>query len=265
MAGNSAFALVQERGWRRGLGNMLRNEMGRWWKTRRWWVNCLIWGGSIGLILGGTLFGKANNPPTGEAAAIVYAIFAGLIPAVAVVIMTQGAVVGEKNDGTAAWVLSKPVTRPAFILSKLIANSLGVVATMVALPGVVAYTMVAVASGSPWNPVAFLAALAVIFLFDFFFLSLTLMLGTLFNSRGPVIGIALVLLLMQQYLIGMLPGLRYILPWNLVVPTGEQVDAVVPCLLVGSHNYSTVPILVVALASILFILVGLYRFNCEEF
>jgi hypothetical protein len=49
------------------------------------------------------------------------------------------------------------------------------------------------------------------------------------------------------------------------VPTGEQVDAVVPCLLVGSHNYSVVPILVVALASILFILVGLYRFNREEF
>ncbi len=69
-----------------------------------------------------------------------YAIFAGLFPAVGVVIIMQGVVVGEKKSGTAAWVLSKPVTRPAFILSKVIANSLGVLVTMVVLPGIVAYT-----------------------------------------------------------------------------------------------------------------------------
>ena len=38
-----------------------------------------------------------------------------------------------------------------------------------------------------------------------------------------------------------------------------------PCLLVGSHNYSPVLIVVVALESILFLLIGLWRFSREEF
>jgi ABC-2 type transport system permease protein len=197
--------------------------------------------------------------------AVIYAVFAGLFPAVGVVIIMQGAVVGEKKDGTAAWVLSKPVTRPAFMLSKLIANSLGVLATMVILPGILAYTLQAVAARNPWHLPGFLAALGVILLSNFFFLSLTLMLGTFFGSRGPVIGIALGLLFMQQYLVGWLPFLRYVLPWNLVIPIGEPVDAVVPSLLLGTHNYSSIPILVVALESLLFILIGLWRFSREEF
>jgi len=42
MSGNSAFQLVSERGWRRGLGSMLRSEFSRWWQTRMWWVQSLI-------------------------------------------------------------------------------------------------------------------------------------------------------------------------------------------------------------------------------
>jgi hypothetical protein len=70
---------------------------------------------------------------------------------------------------------------------------------------------------------------------------------------------------MQQTLIGILPTLSFVLPWKLIIPTGEQLDAVAPCLLVGSHNYSPILIAVVALESILFIAVGLWRFNREEF
>jgi ABC-2 type transport system permease protein len=264
MSGNSIFVIVTERGWQRGLGNMLGNECARWWKTRMWWIQCLIWGGVIGFLLGAILFG-AQTPPQDEEVAFLFAIFAGMFPAVGVVIIMQGAVVGEKKDGTVAWVLSKPLTRQAFMISKVIANSLGMFATMVVLPGSLAYTLHAVASGTSWNSLRFLAALGVIFLSNFFFLSLTLMLGTFFSSRGPVIGIALALLFMQQYLIGWLPFLRYLLPWNLTIPIGGQVDSVVPCLLTGSQNYSTIPILVVALESIIFILIGLYRFSREEF
>jgi ABC-2 type transport system permease protein len=264
MSGNSAFQLVSERGWRRGLGSMLGSEFSRWWKTRMWWVQCLIWVGIVGFMLGTILF-SAHDAPPGDEVAVLYAIFAGLFPAVGVVIIMQGVVVGEKKDGTAAWVLSKPVTRPAFLMSKVIANSLGVLATMVVLPGSVAYALSAVVAGTPWNLPGFLAALGVIFLSNFFFLSLTLMLGTFFSSRGPVIGIALALLLMQQNLVGWLPVLRYVLPWKLVIPIGEQLDAVVPCLLMGSHNYSPILVAVVALESILFILIGLYRFSREEF
>ncbi len=264
MSGNSAFELVNERGWRRGLGGMLRSEFSRWWGTRMWWVQCLIWVGMTGFLLSALLFGAEGTPPS-EEVAVLYAIFAGLFPAVGVVIIMQGVVVGEKKSGTAAWILSKPVTRPAFMLSKVIANSLGMLATMVVLPGVVAYALSAIATGTAWNLLRFLSALGVIFLSHFFFLSLTLMLGTFFGSRGPVIGITLGLLLMQQNLVGWLPFLRFVLPMKLVLPVGEQLDAVAPCLLVGSHNYSPLLIVVVALESLLFLGIGLWRFSREEF
>jgi len=264
MSGNNAFELVSERGWRRGLGNMLRSELSRWWQTRMWWIQSLIWAGMIGFMLGAVLFSEAV-PPQNEEVVLLYAIFAGLFPAVGLVIIMQGAVVGEKKGGTAAWVLSKPVTRPAFILSKVIANSVGMLATMVLLPGIVAYVLNAVATRSPWHLTGFLATQAVFFLSNFFFLSLTLMLGTIFNGRGPVIGIALALLLMQQNLIGLVPVLRYVLPWNLIVPIGQEIDAAVPNLLMGGHNYSPMLIVVVALESILFVLIGLWRFSREEF
>lgn len=264
MAGNSAFQLVSERGWRRGLGSMLKSELSRWWKTRMWWVQCLIWVGLIGFLLSAVLFSTPDAPPS-EEVAVLFLVFAGLFPAVGIVIIMQGVVVGEKKDGTAAWALSKPITRPAFILSKVIANSLGVVGTMVIPPSVIAYVLNLIATGTPWNLPRFLAALSVIFLSHFFFLSLTLMLGTLFNSRGPVIGISLALLLMQQNLIGWFPFLGKVLPWKLVLPLGEQLDAVAPCLLVGSHNYSSMLIVVIALESLLFIAIGLWRFSREEF
>lgn len=96
MAGNETFELVSERGWRRGLGNMLRNELGHWWATRMWWVQSLIWVVMIGFLLGAILFSSPTTPP-GDEVAILFSIFAGLFPAVGVVIIMQSAVVGEKE------------------------------------------------------------------------------------------------------------------------------------------------------------------------
>ena len=264
MAGNDAFQLVSERGWRRGLGNMLRSELGHWWTTRMWWVQCLIWVGMIGFFLGAILF-SSPKPPPGEEVAVLFSIFAGLFPAVGVVIIMQGAVVAEKREGTAAWVLSKPLTRPAFLLSKVIANSLGVLATMVVLPAAVAYLLYAIASENSWHVPGFLAALAVIFLVNFFFLSLTLMLGTFFRGRGAVIGIALGLLFLQQYLVQLLPPLRYMLPWNLIIPIGGQTDAMVPCLILRCAELPYLTLIVVVVESLVFITIGLWRFSREEF
>jgi len=264
MSGNNALDLVSESGWRRGLNNMLSSELTRWWKTSLWWIQSLIWGG-LTVLMFGIIFFSSSTPPARDEVAVLFSVFVGLLPSVGVIIIMQGALVREKKDGTAAWVFSKPITRPAFILSKVIANSLGILGTMVALPGIIAYILNTIATGAFWNPWRFLASLAVIFLSNFFFMSLTLMLGSIFSSRGPVIGISLGLWLLQQSLVGMLPALRFVLPWNLIVPIGEQTNAVAPCILIGSHNYSSSLILVVVLESILFILIGLFRFSREEF
>lgn len=262
MAGNSDFILVRERSWRRGLGNLLDNEFSHWWKTRMWWIQCLIWGGITGAMLAGIIFGSGDVPMTD--AVMIYCIFAGLFPAVGVVIIMQDALVGEKQDGTAAWVLSKPVARPAFILAKVIANSLGVLVTMLAVPAVLAYTLLSFAAKAPLPPFAFLAALGVIFLSLFFYLTLTLMLGALFGGRGPVIGIALAVVFLQQYAIGLLPPLRYVLPWTLVVPLNNQKDALAPALILGQPGLSYWPILLIFLEALIFVVIAFRRFEREE-
>jgi ABC-2 type transport system permease protein len=263
MSGNRDFEMVSERGWRRGFNNLLNNELSRWWKTRMWWMQCLIWVGMIGFMLGAVMFGSPDFNLTDGV--MFYTIFAGMFPAIAVIIIMQGVLVGEKKDGTAAWVMSKPAARPAFILSKLLANSLGVLGTMVVLPGVVAYVLFFIRMQIPLDPLRFLAALGVIFLNQLFYLTLTLLMGSLFNGRGPVIGIALAFLFLQQYLIGLLPGLRYLIPWTLVIPLNNEANAIVPSLLSGQPIFSYIPLIAVAVECILFVLVALWRFNREEF
>jgi ABC-2 type transport system permease protein len=263
MAGNSAFELVNERGWRRGLNNLLDNELGHWWRTRRWWTQCLIWGAIVGFMMAAVVFGDASFQFTDGV--MLYSIFAGLFPAVGVVILMQGALVGEKQDGTAAWVLSKPASRAAFIVSKLVANSLGVLATMVLVPGVVAFIILSYSQKALLDPLPFLAAWAIFFLNHFFYLTLTLMLGALFSNRGAVIGIGLALLFLQQYLVGLLPFLVYLLPWTLAVPLNDQTAAVAPALLQGQAVYSWIPVAAVLVESILFVVIALRRFEREEF
>jgi ABC-2 type transport system permease protein len=263
MSGNSAFERVSERGWQRGLGNLLSNELARWWKTRMWWIQCLIWGGIVGFLLGSVIV-QAPEMPIVEMV-MIYSIFGGLFPAVAVVIIMQDVLVGEKQEGTAAWVLSKPVSRAAFILSRFFAHALGVLATMVLFPSLVAYLLFTFAAGLTLEAGGFIAGLGVLFLTLLYFLSLTLMLGALFQGRGPVIGIALGVVFGQQFLLGMVPFLKYILPWTLVIALTPDEAAVVPSLLLGQVPWSWIPVVAVAAQIPIFVWIALRRFEREEF
>ena len=117
----------RERGWRMGLANMLAKENRGWWRTRRWWFQCLLavflLNGSIALNLQGN--GSIENAGLGF---LMVSVLAGPI---AGVILGQDSILGERHSGTAAWVLSKPIWRPAFILAKLIAYGLGLLVTWV--------------------------------------------------------------------------------------------------------------------------------------
>jgi ABC-2 type transport system permease protein len=262
MANSSELILVGQRGWRRGLNNLLDNEFGRWWRTRRWWTQAVIWTAVIGFLLGSVILKGGVDGPT---AALVYSIFASMFPAVAVIITMQSALVGEKASGTAAWVLSKPVSRPAFVLAKLVANGLSVLATTVIIPGLVAYPMLSKAMGGPLNPLHFVAAIGIIWLVLLWYLSFTLMLGALLNSRGAVIGIALATLFVQQYLLGVAPQLSLVFPWTLTAPVGDVNAVVAPLLLQGKSVAAFLPqILIIFAEGVLFVLLALWRFGKEE-
>jgi len=265
MSGNSDFILVQESGWRRGLNNLMNHEFAGWFKTKMWWIQCIIWVSATCFMLAGVMFSTPDFDV--KEGMQIYSLLAGLFPAIGVIIIMQDALVGEKSEGTTAWVLSKPVSRHAVILSKAAANSVGVLVAMVVVPGVVAYGLFCYAAQSVMPPLPFVAALVVIFVCQLFYLTLTLMMGAFFSGRGPVIGIGLGLVFLQQYLIGLLPFFKYLLPWGLFMPPSDpaQAQSIIPALLMGEPVSSYLPVLLVFLESILFVVLAIWRFNKEEF
>src|SRR5512136_247108 len=127
MSGNSSFEIIDHYGWSRGLGNLLRKDLAQWWKTRRWWIQCLVWVCITGFVSGSFAIFNYGHLTLGSAANSL-SEFACIVQAGGAIIIMQGILVGEKKDGTTAWILSKPASRPAYILSKLLANGVGILA-----------------------------------------------------------------------------------------------------------------------------------------
>jgi ABC-2 type transport system permease protein len=260
MPGNSAFTLVQARGWRGGLRNLLQAENGKWWRSRRWWVNTLIAIGIIDLIMASAVLSSESTLSMGIQ---LYTIFTGLGPAIAIVIIMQDVIVGEKESGTAAWILSKPVSRASFVLSKLAANSLGILVTMLLVPGILAYIIIGLGTKTWLNPLLFLAGMGALLVYLLYYMSLTLMLGTFFHNRGPVTGIALAWLFSQQFFSGKLAPQINFLPWALAISLGGNNSSVAAAIMEGQ----TPPLiaLYVSLLSIaVFVAASLWRFSKEE-
>lgn len=132
-------------------------------------------------------------------------IFLGMAPPVGIAILMMGAIVEEKRSGTAAWILSKPISRTAFVLSKLIGNGIGVLVCIILAQGLIGYGIVRWVlhlSVNPWNWTIGMGGHLVNVLF---YVTLGAMLGVLFQHPGPVVGIPIAFNFIQQYLPGVLP------------------------------------------------------------
>jgi ABC-2 type transport system permease protein len=251
-------------GWMRGFGNLLHKELSAWWDTRRWLVQGALWSGGLNGLLFVALFlmppmlqtqGEVVEDPMVMGGQIFFALGMMAI-SVGVIILMQGAVLDEKSSGTAAWILSKPVSRSAFLLSKLIANSLSVLTVMVVLPSVLAYVQFMLASDSVSVP-RFLGGMGLLALHTLFYVALTLLLGVLSDNRGVVLGASLGILLGGTLLRSVWP-LSLILPW--VLP-----DMAASVFLGNPLPVQIlVPILMTFVWTVFFILMGVWRFNRQE-
>jgi ABC-2 type transport system permease protein len=256
--GIDGLVLVHERAWRAGLSNLMSAGLAAWWKTKEWWIQALLWtaviNGSVSVIIWG-------DAPDELEVFMLYGVIS-MFAAIAVAIIMQEAIVGEKRSGTAAWVLSKPASRPAFMLSKLVPNAVGVVATMVAIPSVFLLLQVTL-SGIDASPARFALGASVVALNLMFYLTLTLMLGTLFDSAGPVIAIPLAFAFGQQLIAG-IPGLISVLPWALVVPVNDADTSVVGALVTGEAVPAPGAVVVAVVACGVFTFVAFWKWNRTE-
>lgn len=253
---------VLERGWRRGFHNLFRNENNLRWGRNRWIVSALIWLSILNGLIFLVAYGEADSTPAEIAAEsiAVFIRFGTIASAVGVITGVQGAIIREKQLGTAAWVLSKPISRSAFVLSKLFAHILAYLALSIILPSLFFFSQ----SQLLWNQIPalspFFAAGLVMALNVFFYVSFTLMLGTLFNARGPVSAIGLGFLFGGQIFPNFLPGwVTLIFPWTLSELAGA--------LALAQPLPAGWPILVITTAiwTVICIGVALWRFGREEF
>jgi ABC-2 type transport system permease protein len=274
-AKSSQFQMVDERGWRRGMGNLLSGELSSWFKTTRWLKQILLWFLIVNLILFFTTIGLADATKEALAAGepipavdtpMLYGVFGGMFVAFGVMVMMQRVIVGEKRDGTAAWVLSKPVTRTAFVVSRLVGNILGILLTAVLVPGVIAYLTIGIFTPLGWlPPLNYLAGLAVVALSAFFWLTLTWMLGTFFEKSGVVIAIPMGLYFAMWMLPSVLTPLMYITPVILTIGPEGDFMGVSTALMLGESPFSWIPVISAVIFSAIFITVAIRRFNRQEF
>jgi ABC-type transport system involved in multi-copper enzyme maturation permease subunit len=254
------------RGWRMGLVNVFTKEISSWLRTRRWWMQCLL---ALSL-LNGTFMANVESSHDVLSAGLNFLMIAAWAAPFVAMLMGQDSILVERHSGTAAWLLSKPLRRPAFILAKLIANGLGLLATWVVLPGGIAYLQLRAYGMDQLSGSGYAAAMGLVYLNLLFYLTLALMLATLFNGRGPGLGIALLNLLSCTVFIEptvkYAPWLLKVMPWNLLLPFGYGANSPLAGYLMLETPLPTVtPIIATAVWCVLFVGVALWRFRREEF
>ena len=261
LAARKGLVPVRERARMGGFGNMLRKELGQWWGTRTWWVQILIW---VLILNGITAIVALTETGTPEAvlqeAVQTFLDIAVLAVGIGTIIVAQGAIVGEKQLGTAAWVMSKPASRSAFILAKTLAYAIGYGITAIIIPSAIFIITIRQLIPVQLALMPFIAGVALAALGQLFYLTLTLMLGTFFSSRGPIAGIGIVFIMTGLLLNGFIPfQVLIVTPWPLPdVAAGLALGTELP-------SVWPVPIIAVVVWIVVMTSVALWRFEREEF
>jgi len=258
----SPLVPVHTTGWQSGLGNLVRKELGQWWGTRMWWVQTLIWVLLLNGVATVVMLEGAGMPP-GEVvteAVQTFLLMGAMTIGIGIVLTVQGAVIGEKESGTAAWVMSKPASRLSFVLAKVIAYSVGFLATALLIPSIVFVAQAQFLLPAPLDYGKFALAVSIVALSVLFYVVLTIALGCMFKGRGPVAGLGIGLVLVGQFFKGMLPlPLVMATPWLLG-------DVATSFALASPPEFNRmIPIIVTAAAAVALVGVAIWRFQREEF
>ena len=263
----AALIPLTNTGWSAGFGNLFRREAFAWYGTRYGLIHLLMWiiiiNGLMAIIITTAGEDLAPDQTIVQAGIEPFVGITAWFTAIGIAVVAMGAIVGEKQSGTAAWIMSAPVSRSAFLVSKLVVTGIGGITTMILIPGVLAFlefTFIPAAAESgevsllPW-----LGALGAMSLVVLFYLSLTIFLGTMFSSRGAVVGIPIGVFFMGLFITGSLPEfIANLTPYTLTTPLAMDL----------ADETRTVSSVVPVLATLVWIAAfaagGIWRFRREE-
>ncbi len=297
MATESALKSSADYGPMAGFRNMLRKENARWWSLRSLAAHLLVWMLLLNALVAIVLFivpPVVNNAPVPESSGyvgepgqpqvtvttqtsisqqdaanmgmVVFFQIAGFAVFIGATIFGHDAILKERESGTAAWLLSKPLSRKAFVLSKVFATGIGIMVVVLFAQGAITYIMCSVAQGSPMPVLPFLAGLCVLGIGVLFYMALSIALGAFTLSRGVTLGLPLLIGITGGLFMGILQvmgyfeELGYIVPWNL---TGYASSLATSASL-ASDQFWPWPVLATAVWVVLFIAAAVTRFEKLE-
>ena len=191
--------MATERRYLAGFGGFLRGELLHWTGWRGL-LRVLGWTALVNLFVYRSVTSSFDPWFSLESAdeVVDWVFFFAMFLAM---LLTVGPVVGERRRGTAAWVVSKPVSRGTYILGKIAASVIGVTVSGILIPGLVAYAWLP--HVEPYRGFSvplpglgrFVSALLVVALLSVFIITLTAMLGTFLKRQAPATGIVLIVIL----------------------------------------------------------------------
>ena len=276
MTVNSELQRVKEWAPMRGFSNMLFKENYAWWGTRRWWVNAVVWVAIICSLVAFMLFvlpgqAAANNDPAiaemggplamGQYMGLTIFFQVGVLAiGIGTIILCQDLIAYERQTGLIDWLLAKPLSRHAYILAKLTATLIAVLVLLIGGPALVTCGLFYLRMGLDFPLLPFLQGIGVLVIHTLFYLCLTLMLGTFFTKRTPIMGIAVSTLVGGNILAGFISPCLYVTPWGLGrVSLALAASEPVPPALLWS------PLIASLVLSVVFISVALVKFQKLEF
>lgn len=252
-----------------GLGGLLRGELTRWF-GRRGLVHLIVWTAGIqGLMYWDTVATKEPFPEWRGFDLLIHLWW--IATPLAAIGIAQNAIIEERHNDTASWVLSKPVSRPAFVVSKIVGDALGLIVLAVVLQASIAWFWlpnVEPGIGLPIREPELGRYLTVIFVHSlvvFFFVAMIVFLTTVLPWRGPVAAIGLVSWI-----------LIWNAPWTFVeeytiggLMTGELSGAtmkpIAEYLVFAQPLEPTSSVLWTAVAAVAFTVAGAIAFRREQF
>ena len=218
MVANTELQRVGLSGWRTGLANLVRKENRASWASCRCLVRSLLWTAGIN---GFTALMMVVMPQYSSEDPIHWGVqglfkLGPLALAFGTIIILQDAIIGERQLGVTEWLLSKPLSRPAYVLSKLLAHGFGILVILVGLQGTLGYGVLWLVMGEPFPLSLYLVGMAGLAVHTLFYLALTLMMGVLTANRRMLLGVSQGVLLGGMLTTNFLGTAVMLTPWGLV-------------------------------------------------
>lgn len=246
--------------WYAGMKNLIRRELFHERNKMYWIQQLVVWAlftnGMVVLVLSmSDVIGEGMESMLSLSLAIFYGMLA-LFISIFIPILLQGTIIDEKVSGTAAWILSKPVSKKAYILSKLVASILAIIAVSVVINGAIGYSVFG-AFGFTLNIPGYVMTLGLTSVLVIYFVSMTIMFGTFSTSRGKVLAVTVGLGLGAQIIAQFFPLILFIIPYALpIIGIG---------FVVGTSVQGLELILLSACVQIIaFIAIAIFAFNRTE-